>query len=109
MEKKKFKIHQDDKVMIIAGKDKGKIGKVLRIYKKSDRILVEKVNMVKRHQKGNPYMQQAGGIIEKEAPIAISNVQVICNACTEPTRIGYRNTDDGRKVRFCKKCNEVIE
>ncbi len=103
------KIKKDDKVMVIAGKDKGKIGKVLRLDLKHGRILVEKVNMVKRHTKGNPYAQQPGGIIEKEAPIAISNVQVLCNACTKPTRIGYRFTEDGKKVRFCKKCSEIIE
>jgi len=106
--KKKFRIHKDDKVMILVGKDKGKIGRVLRIYSKKDKVLVEKVNMVKRHTKGNPYKQQAAGIVEKEAPIAISNVQVLCNACTKPTRVGYRITEDDKKVRFCKKCNETI-
>jgi len=106
--KKKYRIHKDDKVMILVGKDKGKIGRVLRIFSKKDKVLVEKVNMIKRHTKGNPYRQQAAGIVEKEAPIAISNVQVVCNACTKATRIGYRMTEDGKKVRFCKKCNEII-
>ena len=106
---KKYKLRKDDKVMIIAGKDKGKIGKILRIYPKTDRVLVERVNMVKRHTKGNPYMQQPGGIVEKEAPVAVSNVQLMCTACTRPARIGYRVTEDGRKVRFCKKCNEIID
>lgn len=106
--KKKYRIHKDDKVIILVGKDKGKIGRVLRIYSKKDKVLVEKVNMVKRHTKGNPYRQQASGIVEKEAPIAISNVMVVCNACTKPTRIAYRITEDGKKVRFCKKCNEII-
>ncbi|GAB6177888.1 50S ribosomal protein L24 [Desulfobaculum senezii] len=106
---KKFKIRKDDKVMVIAGKDKGKVGKVLKIMRKKDKVLVEKVNMIKRHTKANPYTQQAGGIIEKEAPVAISNVAVICDACTKPTRIGYKVTADGKKVRFCKKCNEIID
>lgn len=106
--KKKYRIHKDDKVMILVGKDKGKIGRVLRIYSKKDKVLIEKVNMIKRHTKGNPYRQQAAGIIEKEAPIAISNVQLVCNACTKSTRVGYRFTQDGKKVRFCKKCNEII-
>jgi large subunit ribosomal protein L24 len=106
--KKKYRIHKDDKVMILVGKDKGKIGRVLRIYSKKDKVLIEKVNMIKRHTKGNPYRQQAAGIIEKEAPIAISNVQLVCNACTKSTRVGYRFTEDGKKVRFCKKCNEII-
>lgn len=105
----KNKIRKDDKVMVIAGKDKGKIGKILRVDHKKDTALVEKVNMVKRHTKGNPYQQQPGGIIEKEAPVAVSNVQVICNACTKATRIGYRFTEDGKKVRFCKKCNEILD
>lgn len=106
---KKFRIRKDDKVMVIAGKDKGKVGKVLKIMRKKDKVLVEKVNMVKRHTKANPYTQQAGGIVEKEAAIAISNVALICDACTKPTRVGYKVTEDGKKVRFCKKCNEVID
>jgi len=105
---KTYRIRKDDKVMVIAGKDKGKIGKVLKILPKSDRILVEKVNMVKRHRKGNPYAGQAGGIEEKEAALAISNVALVCDACAKPTRVGYKYTEDGKKLRFCKKCNEVI-
>ena len=105
---KKFRIRKDDKVMVIAGKDKGKIGKILKILPKSDRVLVEKVNMVKRHTKGNPYSGQTGGIVEKEAPLALSNVALVCDACAKPTRVGYRFTEDGKKVRFCKKCNQVI-
>lgn len=106
---KKFKIRKDDKVMVISGKDKGKVGKVLKIQRKKDRVLVEKVNMVKRHTKANPYTQQPGGIVEKEAPIHISNVALLCDACTKPTRVGFKEVADGKKVRFCKKCNEVID
>jgi len=106
---KKYKIRKDDKVMVISGKDKGKVGKVLKIFRKKDRVMVEKVNMVKRHTKANPYTQQPGGIVEKEAPVHISNVAVMCDACTKPTRVGYKETTDGKKVRFCKKCNEVID
>ncbi len=106
---KKYKIRKDDKVMVIAGKDKGKVGKVLKIMHKKDRVLVEKVNMVKRHTKANPYTQQAGGIVEKESPIHISNVALMCDACAKPTRVGFKETEDGKKVRFCKKCNEVID
>ncbi|MGE4291901.1 MAG: 50S ribosomal protein L24 [Desulfovibrio sp.] len=105
----KSKIRKDDKVMVIAGKDKGKIGKVLRIQKKKDTIMVEKVNMVQRHTKANPYANQPGGIIEKEAPVHISNVMVICDACAKPARIGYRETKDGKKVRYCKHCNEQFD
>ncbi|AAS95792.1 50S ribosomal protein L24 [Nitratidesulfovibrio vulgaris] len=106
---KQFRIHKDDKVMVIAGKDKGKIGKVLKILRNKDRILVEKVNVAKRHVRPNPYRQQPGGIIEKEMPLHVSNVMVVCDACAKPTKVGYRYTEDGKKVRFCKKCNEIID
>lgn len=103
------KIRKDDKVMIIAGKDKGKIGKVIKILRKKDRILVEGANKVSRHTKANPYANQPGGIVEKEAPVHISNVAVVCNACAKATRIGYREDEAGKKVRFCKKCNAIIQ
>jgi len=106
---KKFRIRKDDKVMVITGKDAGKLGKVLKVLRKKDRVLVEKVNMVKRHMRANPYRQQAGGIVEKEMPVHVSNLMVVCSACTKPTRVGYRYTEDGKKLRFCKKCNEVME
>lgn len=105
---KTLRIRKNDKVMVLSGKDQGKIGKVLRILRKHDRVVVERVNMVKRHQKPNPYQQQPGGIVEKEMPIHVSNVMVICDSCAKPTRIGYRQTEDGKKVRYCKKCNEII-
>jgi large subunit ribosomal protein L24 len=95
--------------MVIAGKDAGKLGKVLKVLRKKDRVLVEKVNMVKRHMKPNPYRQQPGGIVEKEMPVHVSNLMVVCSACAKPTRVGYRRSEDGRKLRFCKKCNEVME
>jgi len=106
---KKFRIRKDDKVMVITGKDAGKLGKVLKVLRKKDRVLVEKVNMVKRHMRANPYRQQAGGIVEKEMPVHVSNLMVVCPACTKPTRVGYRYTEDRKKLRFCKKCNEVME
>ena len=97
---------------IIAGKDNGKIGKVLKLLPKHDSVVVEKANMVKRHMRANPYTRQPGGIVEKEMPIHISNVMVVCSACGKPTRVGYKFVEvDGKqkKVRFCKKCNEVME
>ena len=106
---KKFKIKKEDKVMVIAGKDKGKVGKVLSIDKKNETVLVEKVNMVKRHTKGNPYAQQPGGIIEKEAPIHVSNVMVMDDSTAKPSRIGYKFTTDGKKVRYAKKSGEIID
>ena len=106
---KNIRIRKDDKVMVIAGKDKGKIGKVIRLIKKHDTVLVEKINVVKRHQKGNPYTGQAGGIVEKEAPIHVSNVQVMCDACAKPSRVGYKIDEEGRKTRVCKRCGEAIK
>lgn len=105
---KNYRIRKDDKVMIIAGKDQGKIGKVLKILRKSDRVLVEKVNMVKRHVRPNPYKREAGGIVEKEMPIHVSNLMVVCASCAKPTRVGYRQAEDGKKVRFCKKCDQTL-
>lgn len=109
---KQFRIHKDDKVKVIAGKDKDKIGKVLKVLRKSDRVLVEKVNMVKRNVRPNPYKREPGGIVEKEMPIHVSNVMVVCSACAKPTKVGYKYIESEgkqKKVRFCKKCNEVME
>ena len=112
---KQFRIHKDDVVMVIAGKDKGKVGRVMKILRKHDRVLVEKVNMAVRHTKPNPQLQQPGGRIEKEMPVHVSNVVVQCPACKQSTRIGYRyieESKDGKtsrkRVRFCKKCNEIM-
>lgn len=105
---KQFRIRKDDKVMVIAGKDKGKISKVLKILRKHDTMVVEKVNMVKRHVKPNPYRREPGGIVEKEMPIHISNLMVVCSACASPTRVMYRYTEAGKKTRVCKKCNETL-
>lgn len=110
----KFRIRQGDNVMVITGKDADKNipRKVLKVIHKHSKVLVEKTNIVKRHMRPNPYAQQPGGIVEKEMPIAISNVMVVCPACNKPTRIGYKYIEsDGKrkKVRFCKKCNEVME
>jgi len=105
---KKYNIKKNDMVMVIAGKEKGKSGKVLRIVPKKDRAIVEKLNMVKRHMRPGAYSRQ-GGILEREAPIHISNLMLLCSKCTDPTRVGYRILEDNRKVRCCKKCNEVID
>jgi large subunit ribosomal protein L24 len=103
-----YHIKKNDTVKVIAGKDKGKSGKVLRLIPKKDRVIVEKVNMVKRHMKPSQQARQ-GGILEKESPIHISNLMLICSKCTDPTRVGYKVLDDNRKVRYCKKCEEVID
>ncbi len=105
---KSFHIKKNDLVMVIAGKDKGKSGKVLRINSKKERAIVEKVNMIKRHMKPNQQNRQ-GGILEKEGPLHVSNLMLICSKCTDPTRVGYRILEDNRKVRYCKKCDELID
>ena len=94
--------------MVRTGKEKGKIGTVLRVNSEKDRVIVEKVNMVKRHTRAGGKSAQ-GGIIEKEAPIHISNVMLVCNKCAEPSRTGKRILEDGSKVRVCKKCGELLE
>ncbi len=106
--RKKYHIKKNDTVMVTAGKEKGKTGKVLRILPKKDRAVVEKVNFIKRHTRPGPHSRQ-GGIIEKESPIHISNLMVVCGKCTDPTRVGRRILEDGNRVRYCKKCDEIIE
>ena len=102
-----YRIKKNDVVMVTTGKDRGKQGRVVRVIPKKDRVVVEKLNMVKRHMKPGPQSRQ-GGILEKEAPIHISNVMLVCGKCTDPTRVGYKLLEDGKKVRFCKKCGELI-
>lgn len=106
---KKNKIRMKDKVMVLVGKDRGKVGTVKAVHRKDDRLVVDQVNMVKRHVKGNPYTGKSGGIQDMEAPMHISNVALICESCTKPTRIGYKTTEDGRKLRYCKKCQEMLD
>ncbi len=102
----KFKIRKNDRVQVITGKDRGKVGKVLRVIPRKSRAIVEGVNIVKKHQKPTPGSQ--GGIIEKESSIHISNLMLICPKCTDPVRVGFKILEDGSKVRICKKCGEVI-
>ncbi len=98
-------IRKDDQVKVIAGKEKGKMGRVLRVLPKAGRVLVEKVNFVKRHTR--PSQTSKGGILEKEAPIAISNVMPICPSCKEPTRVGRTRLEDGTPVRVCRSCGKA--
>jgi large subunit ribosomal protein L24 len=103
-----IQIKKNDKVEVIAGKDKGKTGKVLKVLRDKNRVLVEKVNIIKRHTRPSPQTGQ-GGIVDKEASLHISNVLLICGKCTAPTRIKRTQTGDGKWVRTCKKCGEIIE
>ncbi|GEA14386.1 MAG: large subunit ribosomal protein [Moorella sp. (in: firmicutes)] len=104
----KVHVKKGDLVMVISGKDAGKKGKVLSVDRAKGRVIVEGVNIVKRHTRPTPKMPQ-GGIIEKEAPVASSNVMLFCNKCNRPTRIGKQFLADGTKTRVCKKCGEVID
>jgi large subunit ribosomal protein L24 len=108
MAKGKTYLKKNDQVEVIAGKDKGRVGKILRVVLKDDKAIVERINMVKRHKKPTE-MNQQGQIIEKEAPIHVSNLQLICPGCTKTGRIGKKLLEDGTKVRFCKSCGESIE
>jgi len=98
----------NDKVEVIAGKDKGRVGKVLRVDRDKDRVVVERINMIKKHQKAND-ATQSGQIIEREAGIHSSNVMLVCPECAETVRVGKQILDDGTKVRICKKCKATIE
>lgn len=104
----KIRIKKDDKVKVLTGKDKGKIGKVLKVAKKTNRIVVENINMVKVHQRPSQENPQ-GGIVEKAMPMDISNLMLMCNSCVKPTRIGIKQLEDGKRVRVCKKCNQQID
>jgi len=101
-------LKKDDVVMVIAGKEKGKSGRILKLLPKKNRVIVEKVNMIKRHTKPTRQMPQ-GGILEKEGSIHVSNVMIICHRCNVPVRIGKRIMEDGSKVRVCRKCGEVLD
>ncbi len=101
------KIRRDDEVIVIAGKDKGKAGKVLRVVTESDRVYVEGVNIVKKHQKANPQANEPGGIIEKEAPIHVSNVAIINSETGKADRVGFR-VEDGKKVRYFKSNGNLV-
>lgn len=102
------KIKQGDEVVVIAGKDKGRRGTVLRVYS-DDRVLVESVNVAKKHQKANPNAGVPGGIIEKEMPLDISNVLILNPATNKGDRVGIRQLEDGRRVRYFKSNGEVLD
>jgi large subunit ribosomal protein L24 len=108
METMKTKIKKDDKVKVLTGKDKGKIGKVLRIVKKTNRVVIENINVVKANQRPTQANPQ-GGIVEKNMPVHVSNLMIMCNSCVKPTRISMKLLEDGKRVRICKQCNQQID
>jgi large subunit ribosomal protein L24 len=101
-------IKKDDFVKVMTGKDRGKQGKVLRIFPKEGRLTVERINMIKRHTRPTRQLQQ-GGIIEREGKIHISNVMLVCSKCARGVRVGHRLLEDGKKVRICRRCEEVLD
>ena len=103
-----MKIRKNDTVLVIAGKDRGKKGKVRFAYPKDERLIVEGINFIKKHAKATGRTRQAG-IIEREAPIHVSDVMLLCNKCNHAARIGFSFLQDGRKVRICRSCGEVVD
>ena len=99
-------IKKKDKVVVLSGKDKGKQGEVLSVMADSGKVIVSKINFVKRHTK--PTQRDAGGIREKEAPIAVSKVMLVCPKCNQPSRPKFDKLSDGKKIRICRKCGEMI-
>lgn len=101
-------IRKNDSVMVVAGKERGKTGKVLRVIPEKNAAVIERMNLVKRHARARG-PQQPSGIVEKEAPIQLSNLMVMCDKCNAPVRVGRKILADGEKVRVCRRCGEAIE
>jgi large subunit ribosomal protein L24 len=108
-ERIRIQIRKNDQVKVIAGKDLNKTGRVLRVLREKGRVVVEGVSFLKRHTRPNPQKQIKGGIVEREAPIHVSNVMIVCGACGKPTRIGHNILADGKKVRICRSCNSSLD
>jgi large subunit ribosomal protein L24 len=104
----KLKIRKNDQVVVLAGKDRGARGKVLRVFPLKGTAIVERVNMAKKHTRPNPSRQIKGGILEREAPIRLTNLMVVCSECGRPARIGRKRLEDGRGVRVCKRCGAML-
>jgi large subunit ribosomal protein L24 len=102
------RLRKNDTVIVIGGKERGKTGTILRVIPDRDRVVIERLNLVKRHMKPRG-VQQQGGIVEKEASIHASNVQPLCGKCNKPARIGRRRLEDGRAVRVCRRCDQTLE
>jgi len=101
------KVRREDTVQVITGRERGKTGVVRQVMRGEGRVVVTGVNVVKRHMK--PRADRPGGIIEREAPVHVSNVMVVCKSCSKPTRVAFRFRDDGRKIRCCRRCNQPLD
>ncbi len=102
-------VRKNDTVIVVGGKDRGKRGRILRVLPDRNRVIVEGVNFIKRHTRPNPQRNVKGGIVEREASLHASNVQIVCPECGAPTRIGHQLLGDGRKVRVCRKCDGAVD
>ncbi|MBS1125151.1 MAG: ribosomal protein [Nitrospirae bacterium] len=103
-----MQIKKNDTVLVTSGKEKGKRGRVIAVYPRENRVLIEKLNMIKRHTRPNQQLRQ-GGIVEKESPISAANVKLICAKCDKPTSIARKAQGDGTRVRVCKACDATLE
>lgn len=104
----KLKIKKNDEVIVLRGKDAGSKGRVLRVFPTDDTAIVERANMIRRHTRPNPNKQIQGGIVEREAPIQISNLKLVCPECGKPSRVARKRLDDGSGVRVCKSCGATF-
>ena len=104
----RIRLKKNDLVEVISGKEEGKTGKIMKVFREKNKVLVEKVNMIKRHTKASPTTGQ-GGIVEKEAPLMVSKVMLICPKCATATRFSLTVTAEGKKARVCRKCKELID
>ncbi|MGH7898320.1 MAG: 50S ribosomal protein L24 [Candidatus Binatia bacterium] len=105
----KLKIKKGDTVLVVVGRERGKSGRVMRVAPDKGQVFVERLNVVKRHQKPRGTVQGGGGIVEKEAPLGISKVMYLCGKCNKPVRLGKKRLEDGRLVRFCRSCDEQVD
>ena len=103
-----MQVRKNDSVMVIAGKERGKTGKILRVLPDKGAVLIERINLIKRHSRPRG-PQQPGGIVEKEAPMEASNIMIMCDKCNAPVRIGRKILADGEKIRVCRRCGEALD
>jgi large subunit ribosomal protein L24 len=108
-ERGRISLRKNDVVQVIAGKDAGKQGKVLKVIREKNRVIVQGVGFTKKHTRPNPQRNIKGGIAEREAPIDASNVMIVCSECGKRTRVGHKILSDGRKVRVCRRCEGVLD
>ena len=104
----KFHVKKNDLVMVVSGKERGKSGRILRVLPEKKKVIIEKINFIKRHARPHGKQRQ-GGILEKEAPLHLSNVMLLCEKCNKAVRIGHRAVEGNKKARYCRKCGEILD